>query len=92
LIAQYNDELPPPGPRWFGNILVRRARVEGFIVIDYAKRFPEAFAALGRWMAEGRLRYRVDLVEGLDQAPTAVNRLFEGGNIGKLLVQVSEAG
>ena len=91
LIAQYNDELPPPGPRWFGNILLKRARVEGFIVLDYAKRFPEAFAALGRWMAEGRLRYRVDLVEGLDQAPAAVNRLFEGGNIGKLLVKVSEA-
>jgi hypothetical protein len=92
LIAQYNDELPPPGPRWFGNILVRRARVEGFIVLDYAKRFPEAFAALGRWMAEGKLRYRVDLVQGLEQAPAAVNRLFDGGNIGKLLVQVSEAG
>jgi hypothetical protein len=92
LIAQYNDEIPPPGPRWFGNILVKRARVEGFIILDYAKRFPEAFTALGRWLAEGRLRYRVDLVEGLEQAPTAVNRLFDGGNIGKLLVRVSDAG
>jgi hypothetical protein len=89
LISQYNDQLPPPGPRWFGNILLKRARVEGFIILDYAKRFPEAFAALGRWLGEGRLRYRVDLVEGLEHAPTAVNRLFEGGNIGKLLVKVS---
>jgi NADPH-dependent curcumin reductase CurA len=90
LIAQYNNELPPPGPRWFGNILLKRARVEGFIILDYARRFPEAFAALGRWLAEGRLRYRVDLVEGLEQAPVAINRLFEGANIGKLLVRVSE--
>ena len=91
LIAQYNDEIPPPGPRWFGNILLKRARVEGFIVLDYAKRFPEAFAAMGRWLAEGKLRYRVDLVEGLEHAPTAINRLFDGGNIGKLVVRVSAA-
>jgi hypothetical protein len=91
LIAQYNHEIPPPGPRWFGNILLKRARVEGFIVLDYAKRFPEAFAAMGRWLAEGKLRYRVDLVEGLEHAPTAINRLFDGGNIGKLVVRVSAA-
>ena len=89
LIAQYNESIPPPGPRWFGNILVRRARVEGFIILDYAKRFPEAFAALGQWLVEGKLKYRVDLVDGLEHAPVAINRLFEGGNTGKLLVKVS---
>jgi hypothetical protein len=89
LISQYNESIPPPGPRWFGNILVRRARVEGFIILDYGKRFPEAFAALGKWLVEGKLKYRIDLVEGLEHAPAAVNRLFEGGNTGKLLVRVS---
>ncbi len=89
LISQYNDMVPPPGPRFLGNVLIRRARIEGFIVTDYRSRFDEAFAALSKWMAEGRLRYRADVVDGLEQAPAAVNRLFEGANIGKLLVRVS---
>jgi NADPH-dependent curcumin reductase CurA len=90
LISQYNEVVPPPGPRFLGNVLVRRARLEGFIVLDYQDRFAEAFEPLARWMAEGRLRYRADIVDGLEQAPTAVNRLFSGGNIGKLLVRVSD--
>ncbi|MEI6667787.1 MAG: NADP-dependent oxidoreductase [Acidobacteriota bacterium] len=89
LISQYNEAVPPPGPRFFGNVLLKRARIEGFIILDYAARFPEAFAALGQWVAEGRLRYRTDIVEGLDQAPVAINRLFDGGNTGKLLIRVS---
>jgi NADPH-dependent curcumin reductase CurA len=90
MIAQYNELAPPPGPRFLVNLITQRARIEGFIVLDYAARFPEAVAQLGRWMAEGRLRYRVDIVAGLEQAPVAVNRLFEGANTGKLVVQVSE--
>ena len=90
LISQYNEFVPPPGPRFLGNVLIRRARMEGFIVLDYQGRFAEAFRPLAQWMAEGRLRYRADVVEGLEQAPTAVNRLFSGGNIGKLLVRVSD--
>jgi len=89
MIAQYNEMVPPPGPRFLVNVLTQRARVEGFIVMDYAARYAEAFDALGRWMAEGRLRYRADVVPGLEQAPAAVNRLFEGGNTGKLIVGVS---
>ena len=91
LISQYNEGVPPPGPRFFGNVLIKRARIEGFIVLDYARRFPEAFAALGEWMAQGRLRYRADIVDGLEHAATAVNRLFDGANTGKLLVRVSPA-
>ena len=90
LIAQYADAVPPPGPRYLGNLLIRRARMEGFIVLDYAARFGEAFTALGAWMADGRLRYRVDVVDGLERAPVAVNRLFEGANTGKLIVKVSD--
>lgn len=90
LISQYNELVAPPGPRFVGNVLIKRARIEGFIVMDYQERFPEALGPLARWMSEGRLRYRTDVVEGLEQAPTAVNRLFDGANNGKLLVRVSD--
>jgi hypothetical protein len=90
MISQYNEFVPPPGPRFLGNVLIRRARIEGFIVMDYHERYPEAFGPLKQWMADGRLKYRTDLVEGLEQAPVAVNRLFSGANIGKLLVKVSD--
>ncbi len=88
-ISQYNDFIPPPGPRFLGNLFMRRARMEGFIVIDYEDRYPEAMEPLMRWLKEGRLRYRSDIVDGLEQAPAAVNRLFDGANIGKLIVRVS---
>ena len=90
LISQYNEFVPPPGPRFLGNVLMRRARIEGFLVIDYEDRYREAMTPLSRWLAEGRLRYRTDVVDGLERAPTAVNRLFEGANTGKLLVRVSD--
>ncbi len=89
-ISQYNDFVPPPGPRFLGNVLIRRARMEGFVVIDYEDRYREAMGPLARWLAEGQLRYRTDVVDGLEQAPAAVNRLFDGANIGKLLVRVSD--
>lgn len=88
LISQYNATEPPPGPYNFVQILIKRARVEGFIVMDYMDRAQEAFAQLGQWYAEGKIKYRVDVVEGLDQAPRAVNKLFEGSNQGKLILKV----
>jgi NADPH-dependent curcumin reductase len=90
MISQYNEFVPPPGPRFLGNVLIRRARIEGFIVMDYFERYHEAFGPLKQWMAEGRLKYKTDVVEGLEQAPVAVNRLFSGANTGKLLVKVSD--
>src|SRR5512136_245350 len=89
LIAQYNATQPMPGPYAFGNILTRRARVEGFIVLDYMPRAQEAMRELGQWYAAGKLRYRVDVVEGLEQAPRALNRLFDGSHQGKLVVKVA---
>lgn len=91
MISGYNAAEPPPGPRHFANILLRRLRVEGFIIIDYADRFMEAAAHLAQWLAAGTLRYRLDLVDGLEQAPRALNRLFTGENTGKLAIRVSEA-
>ncbi len=90
LIAEYNAEGPVPGPYMFRNILMKRARVQGFIVTDFAPRFPEAIGQLAQWMAEGRLQYRVDVVDGLENAPSAVKKLFDGSNKGKLMIRVSE--
>src|SRR5438309_10948797 len=71
-----------------GNILVRRLRVQGFIILDYASRFMEAATQLGQWKMFGKLKDRETIVEGLEKAPDAINMLFTGGNIGKLIVKV----
>ncbi len=90
LISQYNATAPVPGPYNFSNILVRRGRVQGFIVTDFAPRFPEAAAKIVPWLMAGKLKYRIDMVEGLRNAPAALNKLFDGTNEGKLLVKVSD--
>jgi NADPH-dependent curcumin reductase len=88
MISEYTATRPPPGPRHFANLLVRRGRVEGFIVLDYTPRFGEAFAVLGPALRRGELRYRLDVVDGLDQAVAGLRRMFAGGNTGKLVVKV----
>jgi NADPH-dependent curcumin reductase CurA len=88
LISQYNADRPVPGPYNFANILVRRARVEGFIVLDYLDRGQEAMTELGKWLMEGRIKYRVEVIEGIEQAPRAVNKLFDGSHQGKLIIKL----
>jgi NADPH-dependent curcumin reductase CurA len=90
LISQYNAEKPVPGPYNYGNILIKRARVEGFIVLDYFDRAEEAVTKLAGWFAEGKINYRVDIIEGLKNAPETMNKLFDGSHSGKLIIQVSE--
>jgi NADPH-dependent curcumin reductase CurA len=89
-ISYYNSTEPVPGPYNFRSILTQRARVEGFIILDYMNRFQEAIEDLGSWLSEGKIQYRVDVVDGLENAPRAINKLFEGTNKGKLIVKVSE--
>jgi len=72
----------------FGNVLVKRLRVQGFIVIDFASRFMEAATKLGQWKMFGKLKDRETVMEGLEKAPEAINMLFTGGNIGKTVVKV----
>src|SRR5581483_3899446 len=88
MISQYNATEPQPGPRNLGLLISKRARMEGFIVLDYMNRADEAFSEMGKWLMEGKLKYRVDEVEGLEKAPTALNKLFEGANQGKLVVKL----
>jgi hypothetical protein len=87
LISQYNAPEPPPGPN-LGPVLINRVTIRGFIVSDHVNRLPAFLADCGRWVREGRLKYREDVVEGLDQAPRAFIGLLRGENLGKLIVNV----
>jgi NADPH-dependent curcumin reductase CurA len=77
-----------PGLASFGTVLVKRLRVQGFIILDFAPRFMEAATQLGQWKMFGKLKDRETIVEGLEKAPEAINMLFTGGNTGKLIVKV----
>ncbi len=89
-ISQYNNEQIETGPRIQGQLIQRSALMQGFIVSDYADRFGEGYRQLGKWVKEGRLQYRENVVDGLENAPDAFIGLFRGDNIGKQLVRVSE--
>ncbi len=89
-ISQYNAAKPEVGPRLLGMLIVKRARVEGFLVSDYTARFPEGLEHLTRWVREGRLKYRESIVEGIENAPKAFIGMLQGQNIGKQLVKIAE--
>ena len=89
LISMYND-WETPGPKMFRNILMKRLTVKGFLVSDYLDRYAQSLEALSEWMAEGKIQYKVDIVEGIENAPSAVNKLFTGENTGKLVIKVSD--
>jgi NADPH-dependent curcumin reductase len=90
LISTYNATEPVPGPYNFDNLLMRRTLVKGFIVIDYYPRFAEGIQQMAQWLMEGKLKFETDVVEGLENAPASLSRLFEGKNLGKLVVKVSD--
>lgn len=89
LISQYNAVPLPPGPNP-GPLLWNRALIQGFIVSDHLDRLGAFLEDVGRWVREGRVAYREDIVEGLEHAPQALIGLLEGRNFGKLLIRVSE--
>jgi len=91
-ISTYNDSGPPQGPANYRNLIVMRGRMEGFLILDYLDRFPEAQMAMAGWVAEGAIKHSEHVVEGLKQAPEALNLLFTGGNTGKVIVRVEERG
>jgi NADPH-dependent curcumin reductase CurA len=84
--------MPETGPRNYLSLLVNRARMEGMVVFDYAKRFPTAVAELSAYLKEGRIKSREDVVEGgIAAFPQTLDKLFNGGNFGKLVLKVSDA-
>jgi NADPH:quinone reductase len=87
-VSQYNLTEPELAPRNLGFLVVFRARLEGFLIYDYAHRFPEGLRRLGTLLAEGKLRYREDVTEGLENAPAAFMGLLRGENRGKALVKI----
>jgi NADPH-dependent curcumin reductase len=88
-ISQYNNTTPLQGPRNYLSLLVNRARMEGMVVFDYTSRFPEAIKEMSAWMAAGKLKSREDVVEGLENFPQALLKLFSGENFGKLVLKVA---
>lgn len=85
-ISSYTKE--DPGQANLGILIVKRLKVEGFLILDYVSRFTEGATQLGKWKMMGKLKDRETIVEGLEKTPEAINMLFTGGNIGKLLVKV----
>jgi NADPH-dependent curcumin reductase CurA len=85
------DRLGQPdiGPRFLRQVLVARARIEGFLVLDYKDRYAEGFAQLAAWSREGRLRHREDILDGLERLPEAFLRLLTSRNLGKQLVRAA---
>ena len=90
LISQYNATEPPPGPMNYPMILMQRLKVQGFIVLDYAERYPEAIADLSKWMGEGKIKIRQDVVDGLENALQTLKKLYTGANTGKLMIRVKD--
>lgn len=89
-ISQINAPELPPGPSNYLQLLAKSARMEGFTTLDFARRYDEARADLARWIREGRLQYRDEIVEGIDQAPSHLLRLFSGEHRGKLMVKLAD--
>ena len=92
-ISQYNNanSMPGAGPRNYLSLLVNRARMEGMVVFDYAPRYAEGVATLAGWMQEGSVKSVEYVTEGFERFPEALLMLFEGKNLGKLVLKVADA-
>jgi NADPH-dependent curcumin reductase len=88
-ISQYNNTTPVKGPANYLSLLVNRARMEGIVVFDWADRYSEALRTMAGWLAEGKLKSREDIVQGIETFPETLNKLFTGENFGKLLIEVA---
>ena len=88
-ISTYNDD-EPAGVRHTDNLIMKRARMQGFLILDYVDQFLDAILGLAPLVADGRVKYAVDEVDGLEHAPDTLNRLFTGDHAGKLIIKVSD--
>ncbi len=89
-ISQYNLEKPELGPRWLTQILIRQAKVEGFLVTQFAAKYGEGIRQMAAWLKEGKLKYAEDIAVGLENAPVAFIGMLQGRNTGKQLVKTGE--
>jgi NADPH-dependent curcumin reductase CurA len=88
-ISQYNNLDSMRGPSNYMSLLVNRARMQGFVVLDYMARYPEAQREMAAWIKEGKLVAREDVVEGFESFPEALAKLFAGENVGKLVLALA---
>jgi hypothetical protein len=89
MISEYNQTEQELAPRPTRALLVQRARMQGLIVFDWADRYPEGLAQMAAWIKDGRIKYREDVLEGIENMPKAMLRLFSGQNFGKQLVRAA---
>ncbi|MDO9258964.1 MAG: NADP-dependent oxidoreductase, partial [Polaromonas sp.] len=89
-ISQYNNTTPVKGPANYLSLLVNRARMEGIVVFDYADRYPLAIAEMGSYLKDGKMKSKEDVVDGLENFPETLLKLFNGENFGKLVLQVAK--
>ena len=89
-ISAYNEAELPSGPKNYMQLVIRRCKMEGFILIDYFDRAPAAIAELSAWVAEGKLKHAEDIQEGFENTPETFLRLFEGKNMGKQLLKIAD--
>jgi NADPH-dependent curcumin reductase len=89
-ISQYNEKEPPPGPRNIMSLVIHRARMEGFIVLDYLPRMGEGIGRLLSWVQAGEIAFEEDVQQGFENIPKTLLRLFEGRNLGKQLLHVAD--
>jgi NADPH-dependent curcumin reductase CurA len=80
---------PPQGPRLERHLLVSRARMQGFLIFDHVQRYPEALQELENWVRNGQMRYREDILDGIEQAPGSIAGLYRGENLGKRLIRIA---
>ena len=90
MISTYNDAEPTPGPSNLLELVMRRVRMEGFLVGDYAQRFSEGRRALESWLDAGQLKAYVDVQEGFENIPTTFFRLFTGATVGKQTLKIAD--
>lgn len=91
MISQYNASEPPPGPRNLAMLMIKRLLLQGFLVSDHSDRLPQFYADMSQWLAEGRIKWKETIVEGIENAPRAFIGLFKGENLGKMLVRIGSA-
>ena len=90
-ISQYNLEKPETGPRFLWYIITKRARIEGFLVSEFAEQHAEGLVEMAEWVQQGKLKYRETIAEGgIEKAPAAFISMLKGGNIGKQLVKIAD--
>ena len=87
-ISQYNLENPEQGPRFLWNLIVKRAKIEGFLVSEFADKHDDGLRQMAEWIQAGKLKYREEITEGFENAPAAFIGMLKGNNIGKQLVKV----